>query len=510
MTNISNDSSDCLVPPLTTALAVNYIQACIALLLGTTGFLTNLFILVLIASYKKLRQRLMYLGLHIVVIDLVYTTTVPPAIFASGASGEWLFGEVMCNIFGIINDFFALFRFTMTLVLAVDRFISVFWPFFYEQHSLYLIVALVVGAYIVSIVRAFLALSGIFSCFQYLPTIKTCTAFSRCSDECFWLVAISVLIVIVFGVVIPLILYIMLFCKTRAIKRSLGSIGRTVVMSGIMSSSTAMAIQSDHSEMGVLGVSGGEMVKEAFGSKPLKEPGSIIGMELSSPHPGSKDDDDDDDADDVVTSTAEGNSGTSYPEKTLSGSSIVLKIGSDSESDSSNKNDEDGTGSVVAHSADVSNLNTVSSELNKGSIHEKDTDVQHTTILKHKVALEAEPEFGMEPIERTPRRTSNESSDNMERALRRLNSNTRMNITMFILLMSVIGCTTPAFLLYGVQFLLPKPNSAILIVNMMIGRTCFNLLPIVDSIAIMRHREFKVSIGRFIRSVKWKIRCHNL
>lgn len=85
-------------------------------------------------------------------------------------------------------------------------------------------------------------------------------------------------------------------------------------------------------------------------------------------------------------------------------------------------------------------------------------------------------------------------------------SDRRINITMLILLMSVIGCTAPAFILYGIQFLYLQPEPALFIINMLVGRTFFNLIPLADSIAIMRHREFKLVALKFFRSLRERFR----
>lgn len=83
----------------------------------------------------------------------------------------------------------------------------------------------------------------------------------------------------------------------------------------------------------------------------------------------------------------------------------------------------------------------------------------------------------------------------------------RVLVTMFILLMSVIGCTLPAFSLYGIQFLYLRPEPVLLIVNMMVGRTFFNLIPIIDSLAIMRHLEFRMATRQCFRSIQRVLHC---
>ncbi len=569
MLNSSDNSSDCFIPPLTTPPAVNYIQACVALLLGVTGFLTNLLILVLIGRYKRLHQRLMYLGLHIVVIDLVYTLTIPPVIFTSGVVGEWLLGDAMCNVLGVVHDFFAMFRFAMTLVLAVDRFTSVFWPFFYELHSVYLIMALVIGTYVVSVLRVLLPLDGVFSCFEYIPTFKTCTAYSGCSEKCFWLVVVNVVTIIIFGVILPLVLYIVLFCKTKAIKRKLGVVGRSFAVGGVSNYSVVTvtgASRSDQLDLSIHGVVAGDGeddVKEAFGSEFSKDSTSgDAGMECNSPScPHSKDDNQD-----SGTSKGIPQHHTHCGKGVIPKSRIIIeseeefgceyhKVEGKGDSDQAleAKPADISTESVVLQSANVTTRNLVSQSADVSNMSSQHADISNkhadissnwtekndfplglnrgsydidhhnltnslsshlqggetAAVVKPK-PLETESGFGTKPgDDHTPRRTSDNtmtsSTKNTERIIRKLNSNTRMNVTMFILLMSVIGCTTPAFLLYGVQFLYLEPEPNIFIVNMLIGRTCFNLLPIVDSIAIMRHQEFRICLRRFIRSIKWKI-----
>ena len=196
MMNTSASSFRCGLPPffppaLNIPQAINYIQATIAITVGLVGCLLNVLLLFTIIKYKSLHQRLMYLALQIVLVDLLYTVTIPPVIFTSGITGEYQFGDFMCNILGFIHDFFAIFRFTMTLMLALDRFISVFCPFFYKRNSFHFICVLLVIVYIVSFVRVILPLSGIMGCFLYVHTQKTCTAFSGCSGGCFILIVCS-------------------------------------------------------------------------------------------------------------------------------------------------------------------------------------------------------------------------------------------------------------------------------------------------------------------------------
>ena len=370
-TNDSNISMfPCGLPPyfppsLNIHPAISYVQVAIALIMGFTGFFLNLFILVMIIKYKRLHNRLMYLAVQITAVDLLYTMAIPPVIFTSGVAGTWLLGMAACNILGMIHDGFVMFRFLMTLILTLDRFVSVFWPFFHLKRFTFPLCVLISMVYLLSIARVIIPLKGILGCYLYVPTLKACTVFSGCSKPCFWLVVTHSIIVLSFGMFLPLLLYVILFCKTKSVSRSRRRRRCT----------------------------------------------------------------------------------TSMPSKFTI---LTSKIGT---------------------------------ELPMEPLHIK----------------------GQYPQKENARRTASAASivDNggISRS-RHTSQNTRVNVTMFILLMSVIGSTTPAFTLYFIQFSTLGTSPVLFIVNMLVGRTFFNFIPIMDSIAIMRLRAFKLSVNELKKSIK--------
>ena len=398
-----NSSYRCDLPPvfptdLNIPQAINYIQATIAITTGLIGCLLNVLLLFMIIKYKSLHQRLMYLALQIVLVDLLYTVTIPPVIFTSGITGEYQFGDFMCNILGFIHDFFAIFRFTMTLILALDRFISVFCPFFYMRNSFRLICVLLVMVYIVSFVRVILPLSGIMGCFLYVHTQKTCTAFSGCSDGCLILIVCSSLFIVSFGMISPLILYVILFCKTRSLKKKF-------------------------------------------------ELGSYI-PSLTKPF-------------DAITHN-------NFPDKSVSSGTESTSF-------------QDSEYMCLGETGMCLELQPNDGQCNDKSLHSSEESVKN---------IRAEPEY------QQPTNVASLSEEKQGERKKHISvlsgTNTRTNVTMFILLMSVVGCTTPAWSLYVIQFLYSEPEPVLFILNMLVGRTFFNLIPIIDALAIIRHRDVKI------------------
>ena len=330
---MSNNSTDydypCGLPPdfppsLGIPPAVNYIQAGIALVTGIIGLLLNIFILFIIIKYRSLHQRLMYIAIQIAIIEIAYSLLVPPAIFVSGIARDWLLGDAMCNILGVVNDGFAWFRFMMTFILTLDRFISVFLPFFYEKHSKSIIISLLSLVYFTTFFRVILPVKGIMGCYVYVSSNKICTAFSNCSFECYYFVLVSIVLIVFIGSFLPLAMYMVIFYKAYRLRKATRRIA-------------------------------------------------------------------------------------------------------------------------------PQNLAAESQRKNE------------TKILKESF---------------------------------------QVSVTMFILLMSVIGCTSPAFILYAVQFLTNITHGAFFSVVMLVGRTSFNSIPVVDAIAIMRDKEFRVAVKKLIASIR--------
>ena len=419
-TNNSNTSMfRCSLPPyfppsLNIHPAISYVQVVIALIMGFTGFFLGLFVLFVIIKYKRLHQRLMYLAAQIIAVDLLYTFTIPPVIFTSGVAGTWLLGTAPCNILGMIHDGYVMFRFLMTLILTLDRFVSVFWPFFYMRRSKHFICVLTTMVYFIAIVRIIIPMYGILDCYLYIHTLKTCTVFSGCSDSCFWLVVTHSIIVLSFGMLLPLLLYIILFCKSKSMSRNMKK--RMSITHSLVSKSVAFST-----------------------SVPLGKNLNSLSNKRISPLQ----------------------------------QEIVLMSFSPGE---------------MQNSACGYDFNSTASEGTQS--HSIEPELSTTTTNGGTRS-------------RLPSIVSSASTWTAKSR----NRNLRTNITMFILLMSVIGSTTPAFTLYFIQFSTLRTSPVLFIINMLVGRTFFNLIPVIDSIAIMRHREFRLSVKDLAKSIR-KLCCN--
>ena len=219
-----NASYPCGLPPffhpdLGVPEAVNILQAIIAMLSALVSAPINIYLFIIILKYKELHQRSLLLSLQIIAIEILYHLTVPISILISTINGTWVLGDILCDITGMIHDAFAMLRFTMTLVLTTDRFLSVYQPFFYSKKGGALSWSLSAVAWTTTLVRVVLPLTGILGCYVYIPTFKTCTIYPGCSNQCEILAAWGVTVVVISGVILPLLLYTVIFYIIRKITR---------------------------------------------------------------------------------------------------------------------------------------------------------------------------------------------------------------------------------------------------------------------------------------------------
>ena len=214
----------CGIPPTLppdVPAAVDYAYAAIVLLIAISSTLLNGFIVCLVARHKTLHQRTFYLSLQINVLHLIFSCTVLVAVFVSASVGEWIFGDFMCQIVGFMLDTYASVRFLLMFVLALDRYFTVFLPFFYAKHGSHAAIVFSLAVWIVSVVRMSLAFQGVLDCYTYVPTFSVCTAVLKCSKQCEIFIQSTFSVTILLGGFVPLFLYIGLVWKARRLQKRL-------------------------------------------------------------------------------------------------------------------------------------------------------------------------------------------------------------------------------------------------------------------------------------------------
>jgi hypothetical protein len=181
------------------------------------GFILNSIVVILVAKYKKLQTLSFVISLQIVGLDLVLSVTLFANLVTS-VSHVWLFGEHMCAIVGFMVSVTTMARTLLMCVFVIDRFLSVFCPYFYPRHNKKIMVSLSVACWVFAVLISVPMLPGVLDCYRFVDHAKGCLISSICSQECSQYVRIYgglILPITIF----PVFLYTVLFCKGRKLRR---------------------------------------------------------------------------------------------------------------------------------------------------------------------------------------------------------------------------------------------------------------------------------------------------
>ncbi|CAF97626.1 unnamed protein product [Tetraodon nigroviridis] len=97
-------------------------------LIGTSGLVSNLLVLVLFCRFKVLRSPINLLLVNISVSDLLVCVLGTPFSFAASTQGRWLIGAAGCVWYGFVNSLFGIVSLISLAVLSFERYSTMMTP----------------------------------------------------------------------------------------------------------------------------------------------------------------------------------------------------------------------------------------------------------------------------------------------------------------------------------------------------------------------------------------------
>ena len=184
------------------------------------GTLLNVFVLFLVIRYKKLHTLTFGISLQIVVLDLIQLYGAIMFRLVTVITDTWVLGVGVCVLSAYI--FYTVYnaRAFLMCVFVIDRFLSIFAPYFYPNHSKKLITSLSVAFCVISPLFQLLFLPGLIDCYSFWPTQGLCLFRDSCSMSCSVLGPVFFCIVLIPTTIIPVVLYALLYWKVKKIKRT--------------------------------------------------------------------------------------------------------------------------------------------------------------------------------------------------------------------------------------------------------------------------------------------------
>ena len=186
----------------------------IVLLFG--GAFLNILVIVLVAKYKQLQTYAFGIALQVIVLNLLLLFLTMVAL-ANVVSNQWVFGEHMCAIVGLLLFILTSERTLIMLVFVIDRFLSIFCPFFYPKHKVKIIVTLLVASWIFVVISNIM--SFIFDCYTFSVDTWICGPSVSCNGVCATYHGLIYTSIHTPAAIFPVILYIILYVKAKRVMK---------------------------------------------------------------------------------------------------------------------------------------------------------------------------------------------------------------------------------------------------------------------------------------------------
>ena len=205
-------------------------QAMAVGIIATVGMILNVFLIAIIVLCKKFHIRTFMLALQILIVDNIYLIFVQLPIIITASSREWVFDEYC--ILGAAYSFVLTWRWLLILLLTLDRFLTVFYPFHYRRNANRLMIILFVLSFLFTLLCSLFPFFNIGTgCYLFVPQALTCIPHaSYCEFDasisilCYLYPTIIYLIVFV-GISVPVIMYIAMYIKARQLDRNIPVLG---------------------------------------------------------------------------------------------------------------------------------------------------------------------------------------------------------------------------------------------------------------------------------------------
>ncbi len=210
-------------PPALT-ITVRAVLSVYLIILVFGGAFLNTLVIVLVAKYKQLQTYAFGIALQVIVLNLLLVCLAVVAL-VNVIANQWVFGEHMCALVGLLLFIFTSERALLMLIFVIDRFLSVFFPFFYPKHKVKIIASLSIASWIFAVVSNVISLPQIFDCFTFSPDIHICGVSIACNPVCSTYYRIVYSVIYTPAAIFPVILYIILYVKAKRVMKKLQGSG---------------------------------------------------------------------------------------------------------------------------------------------------------------------------------------------------------------------------------------------------------------------------------------------
>lgn len=204
--------------PFNIAYVLRYIQVTYYLICFPFGVSLNLLVILLVVRFKKLQNTTFMLALQVCAGDLVNAAIVFPTSAANAIADRYVFTG-LCTTIGFIVFYLRIVRIYLMFVLVLDRFCTVFMPFWYQRNRVKVVIPLSLAAWIFAFIVSLIPAQGLLDCYGFQRNTWACVPTNGClhRNACSIYNSTSIAISNMCNLV-SLLLYFTLFIKARKLR----------------------------------------------------------------------------------------------------------------------------------------------------------------------------------------------------------------------------------------------------------------------------------------------------
>ena len=207
------------------------IHATVIGLIIVASVVLNSLVLILVARNKTLRYQSIMASLSIVVADLLITGVFHLSSFLSLMTRTWAYSSAdSCQAFSILGLYLVYVRWAVLGVVAVDKFCNVRFPFRYSKYSKKILIVLTALAWFVPAV--FASLNFFPNDYSFRANVPMCIVACLASERtqfCNVFNTGALSLSIIWGGVLPSILYSWMYYRGYRLKRAVKVLGQLAV-----------------------------------------------------------------------------------------------------------------------------------------------------------------------------------------------------------------------------------------------------------------------------------------
>lgn len=187
------------------------------------GLFLNGSLILILTRNRKLRNVTFSFALQIVIVDFAHALVIYPTSAVNAIVGHFAFTG-LCSTLGLVVTFLRIARSCLMAMLVIDRFCTVFSPFWYNRNRPKLVVINSVVAWVLAMIVALVPISGLLDCYTFRRYTWACHLGEGCSHQIICTAYRTLVTATVsLGLVLVLLLYVALLIKAKKIRNKISS-----------------------------------------------------------------------------------------------------------------------------------------------------------------------------------------------------------------------------------------------------------------------------------------------